>query len=43
MATPRRRPRFVEEARIMGALDHPNILPVYDLQLDETGGARVSS
>jgi serine/threonine-protein kinase len=31
--------QFIEEARIMGALDHPNILPVYDLQVDETGGA----
>jgi serine/threonine protein kinase len=30
--------QFVEEARIMGSLDHPNILPVYDLQVDETGG-----
>ena len=26
---------FVQEARIMGSLDHPNILPVYDLQVDE--------
>jgi eukaryotic-like serine/threonine-protein kinase len=30
--------QFVEEARIMGGLDHPNILPVYDLQVDEPGG-----
>jgi hypothetical protein len=30
--------QFVDEARIMGALDHPNILPVYDLQVDEPGG-----
>jgi len=29
--------QFVEEARIMGGLDHPNILPVYDLQVDEPG------
>jgi eukaryotic-like serine/threonine-protein kinase len=31
--------QFVEEARIMGGLDHPNILPVYDLQVDESGGS----
>src|SRR5262249_34940640 len=30
--------QFVEEARIMGGLDHPNILPVYDLHVDEAGG-----
>jgi len=29
---------FLEEARIMGGLDHPNILPVYDLQADGPGG-----
>lgn len=29
---------FVDEARIMGALDHPNVLPVHDLWLDPTGG-----
>jgi eukaryotic-like serine/threonine-protein kinase len=26
--------RFVEEARITGALDHPNVLPVHDLWFD---------
>jgi serine/threonine protein kinase len=30
---------FLEEARIMGGLDHPNILPVYDLQTGTPGGA----
>src|SRR5262245_45817634 len=28
--------QFVEEARIMGGLDHPNVLPVYDLHIDES-------
>jgi serine/threonine-protein kinase len=32
------RARFVEEARITGGLDHPNVLPIYDLSFDpETG------
>jgi serine/threonine-protein kinase len=30
--------QFVNEARIMGGLDHPNILPVYDLCFDPDGG-----
>src|SRR4029450_2952207 len=30
--------QFMEEARIMGSLDHPNVLPVYDLQVEETQG-----
>ncbi len=29
---------FLDEARIMGALDHPNVLPVYDLVVDPTDG-----
>src|SRR5689334_2229561 len=29
--------RFVEEARIMGQLDHPNIVPVHDILRDERG------
>jgi serine/threonine-protein kinase len=29
---------FVEEAHIMGGLDHPNVLPVYDMQADPGGG-----
>jgi eukaryotic-like serine/threonine-protein kinase len=29
--------RFLEEARIMGQLDHPNIVPVYDLGLSASG------
>ena len=30
--------QFVDEARIMGSLDHPNILPVYDLSFDPDDG-----
>src|SRR4029450_2645910 len=30
--------QFMEEARIMGSLDPPNVLPVYDLQVEETQG-----
>jgi len=29
--------RFIEEAQITGQLDHPNIVPVYDLEMDEDG------
>jgi serine/threonine protein kinase len=32
------RARFVEEARITGVLDHPNVLPVYDLSFDPDSG-----
>jgi eukaryotic-like serine/threonine-protein kinase len=28
---------FIEEARITGQLDHPNIIPVHDVQYDEQG------
>jgi serine/threonine-protein kinase len=31
--------RFVDEARITGALTHPNIVPVHDLAIDERGVA----
>ncbi|MBL8340514.1 MAG: protein kinase [Rubrivivax sp.] len=31
--------RFVDEARITGALTHPNIVPVHDLAVDERGVA----
>jgi serine/threonine-protein kinase len=31
------RARFLDEARITGQLDHPNIVPVHDLILDESG------
>ncbi len=29
--------RFIEEAQITGQLDHPNIVPVHDLEMDEQG------
>ncbi len=29
--------RFVREARVQGRLDHPAIVPVYDLEIDEHG------
>ncbi len=29
--------RFIDEARITGQLDHPGIVPVYEIGLDETG------
>lgn len=29
--------RFLEEAQITGQLDHPNVVPVYDVALDENG------
>lgn len=31
--------RFVGEARVTGRLDHPNIVPVYELGMDEENGA----
>ncbi len=31
------RQRFIDEARITGALTHPNIVPVHDLAVDEAG------
>jgi eukaryotic-like serine/threonine-protein kinase len=31
--------RFVDEARITGALDHPSIVSVHDLSIDDTGRA----
>ena len=34
----RRLARFIDEARITGQLDHPGIVPVYELGLDEGGG-----
>ncbi|MBS1152224.1 MAG: Serine/threonine protein kinase PrkC, regulator of stationary phase, partial [Myxococcaceae bacterium] len=30
-------PRFLREARVQGQLEHPAVVPVYDLGLDETG------
>ncbi len=29
--------RFIEEAQITGQLDHPNIVPIHDLELDDKG------
>ena len=29
--------KFIKEARITAALEHPNIMPVYDLDVDENG------
>lgn len=29
--------RFIEEAQITGQLDHPNIVPVYDMEMDDKG------
>ncbi|MFH5806615.1 PAS domain-containing protein [Alienimonas sp. DA493] len=34
---PDARGRFLAEARVVAGLDHPNILPVYELAADETG------
>ncbi len=34
---PDARRRFLAEARVVGGLDHPNILPVYELAVDEEG------
>ena len=35
--TPGATERFLEEARITGQLEHPNIVPVYDLQISPNG------
>src|SRR5262249_17478019 len=34
---PRKKARFVEEAQINAQLEHPNIVPVYDLRIDAKG------
>jgi len=33
--------KLLREAWITGALEHPNVVPVYDLGLDEAGGPRI--
>ena len=35
---PRLLRRFLEEAQVTGQLDHPGIVPVHELGLDESGG-----
>lgn len=35
--TPMARARFLREARVQGQLEHPSIVPVYDLDLDDEG------
>ena len=35
---PRKKARFIEEAQINAQLEHPNIVPVYDLRMDPRGG-----
>ncbi len=39
---PENRARFIREARIQGQLEHPSIVPVYDLGVDERGGVYFS-
>ncbi len=29
--------KFISEARVVASLEHPNIIPIYDLEVDETG------
>ena len=36
-ADPAERERFVQEARVLGELEHPNIVPIHDLGKDEQG------
>jgi serine/threonine protein kinase len=35
--TPRASSRFADEVRAVGQLEHPNIVPVHDVGIDETG------
>ena len=37
LLTPRQRESFIEESQITAYLDHPNIVPVYDLGENESG------
>jgi len=38
-ADDRQRARFIDEAQITGQLEHPNIVPIHHLGVDEDGGA----
>ncbi len=41
-ATPQARSAFLSEAWTVACLDHPNIVPVYDLELLDAGGAQLA-
>jgi serine/threonine protein kinase len=36
-ATPQKLQRFLQEARILGQLEHPNIVPIHELGVDDQG------
>src|SRR5512140_1125745 len=36
-ATEESRQRFIREAKVLGQLEHPNIVPIYELGVDEEG------
>ena len=37
-----RRRRFIREARVQGQVEHPSVVPVYDLEMDSEGEARIT-